>query len=119
MTVLSLLLIVTILAFLLVALIAAGLSRHKKSATPALNLIGATGFVEGALDPEGSVTIKGELWRARLMSDKLEFVAERRLAPSKSGSALLTRNRVRVVGVEAHLLLVEPTSDQLSLSLIL
>ncbi len=95
MTVLSLVLIVTILAFLLIVVIA-GLSRHKKSATRTLDLIGATGFIESRLDPEGAVIINGELWRAR---------AER-------GSVLKARNRVRVVGVKLHLLLVEPISGE-------
>jgi membrane protein implicated in regulation of membrane protease activity len=113
MTIPYLVFIVALLFLLLSALIVAGLARHKKAGARALSLIGATGFIESKLDPEGAVIVDGELWRARLMSDKPGFVAERRLAPSDNGSALLTRNRVRVVGVRAHLLLVEPTSDQL------
>ena len=81
---------------LLLALVLAGLSRHQKSATRALNLIGATGFIERRLDPEGAVIINGELWRARM----------------ENGCALKSRNRVRVVGAQAHLLLVEPLSDE-------
>ncbi len=75
----------------------AALSRHKKSATGPLNIIGATGLVESALNPEGAVIIKGELWRARV----------------QNGNAVQTRNRVRVVGMQGHLVLVEPMSDKL------
>lgn len=96
MTVLSLVLIVTILALLLMALMVAGLSRHKKSATRALNLLGATGLIESTLDPEGAVIVDGELWRAR----------------GEDGSALQIRNRVRVVGAQAHLLIVAPISNK-------
>ena len=111
MTTPYLVLAVAILFLLLPALMVAGLAHHKKAGARALNLIGAIGFIESKLDPEGAVIVDGELWRARLRSDKLEFVAERQLAPPENRSALPTRNRVRVVGVEAHLLLVEP-SDQ-------
>ena len=83
-------------SLLLLALFIVALSRHKKSATGSVNIIGATGLVESALDPEGAVIIKGELWRARVEHGSLE-----------------TRERVRVVGVEGHLVLVEPTSDKL------
>jgi membrane-bound serine protease (ClpP class) len=81
---------------LIFALFIAALSRHKKSATIAVNIIGATGLVESALAPEGAVIIKGELWRARVEHGGLE-----------------TAQRVRVVGVEGHLVLVEPMSDEL------
>ena len=95
MTLLSLVLMVTIPAFLLAAVIAA-LSHHKKSAMRNLNLIGATGLIESRLDPEGAVIINGELWRAR----------------AESGSVLTARNRVRVVGTKLHLLLVEPIPNK-------
>jgi membrane-bound ClpP family serine protease len=85
------------LALLLIALFLASLSRHKKSATGALEIMGAIGLVESALDPEGSVIIDGELWRARVAS----------------GSALQSRDRVRVVGQRGHLVLVESVSDKL------
>jgi len=93
----------TIAVVFLLALVLAGLSRHQKAGTRALNLIGATGFIQRRMDPEGAIIINGELWRARV----------------ENGSALQSRNRVRVVGAEAHLLLVEPLllvqplSDQL------
>ncbi|MCU1268386.1 MAG: putative protease/transporter [Acidobacteria bacterium] len=77
------------------ALFLAGLSRHKKSATGDLKIIGAIGSVESGLDPEGSVIINGELWRARL----------------EKGGVLPARDRVRVVGLQGHLILVEPLSN--------
>ena len=82
---------------LLFALLLALLSRHKKSAASSENFIGATGLVESALNPEGAVIIKGELWRAR----------------ARNGSAVQIRDRVRVVGLQGHLVLVEPMSDKL------
>lgn len=85
------LVLTVILLFLLLALFLASLSRHKKSATGNLKIIGAIGVVESAFDPEGSVIIDGELWRARV----------------KNGDDLLVRDRVRVVGTQGHLILVE------------
>jgi membrane-bound ClpP family serine protease len=85
------------LALLLVALFVASLSRHKKSATGALKMTGAIGLVESALDPEGSVIINGELWRARV----------------EKGSSLQPRDRVRVVGHRGHLVLVESVAAKL------
>jgi len=80
---------------LLLALFIVALSRHKKSAGSALNIVGATGLVESALNPEGAVIIKGELWRARV----------------QNGSAVQIRARVRVVGMQGHLVLVEPAPE--------
>lgn len=86
-----------VLPIAILALFVALLWHHKKSGTRALNLIGATGFIEGSLDPEGAVIINGELWRAR----------------TENGCSLKTRNRVRVIGVRAHLLLIAPMPDEL------
>jgi len=72
------------------ALIAAA-SRHKKAATGKLDLIGAVARAETDFEPEGSVLIEGELWRAR----------------SRAGN-FRRGMRVRVVGSTEHLLLVEP-----------
>jgi membrane-bound serine protease (ClpP class) len=81
-------------AFLtILAVVVAGLAQHKKSSSRTLNLIGAIGLVITDLDPEGSVIIDGELWRAR----------------TPNGSALTARVRVRVVGQKSHLVLVEQT----------
>ena len=69
-------------------------SRHKKSATGQLDLIGAVASVETELEPEGSVLVRGELWRARLRTGRAH--------DGGRGS------RVRIVGASGHLLLVEP-----------
>ena len=81
---------------LLIALLAmlALASRHKKTASGHLHLIGATGRVETELEPEGSVLVNGELWRAR---------ARQGVTASRRGS------KVRVTGASGHLLEVEPS----------
>ena len=76
----------------LLALIIA-LSRHKKSATGELGLMGVAAIGETTLEPEGAVLVRGELWRAR----------------SRSGASVQRGGRVRVVGASGHLLEVEPT----------
>jgi len=91
----TLLLIVAGVVTLPFALLVAALSRHKKSATNQANVIGALGIIQTALNPEGAVIINGELWRARV----------------KDGAPVNARAKVRVIGVQAHLLLVEPASD--------
>jgi membrane-bound serine protease (ClpP class) len=83
--------------FLLAIVLAAGWSRHAKSGARDLLVIGATGFVNTKLDPDGSILIHGELWRAR----------------SHQGTVVAPANRVTVVGMQGHLLLVEPMSDKL------
>jgi membrane-bound serine protease (ClpP class) len=83
-----------LLAGLLIAIIwVAALSRHKKASTSRLDLMAAEAVVETALKPEGSVLIRGELWRAR----------------SRLGVCLERGQSVRVVGTRGHLLEVEPT----------
>lgn len=76
----------------LVIIVAA--SRHKKSAFGALSLIGSLGVVTATIDPEGAVIVDGELWRA------------------SSSSLLAPQTKVRVVGVQAHLLVVEPRRER-------
>lgn len=73
------------------------LSRHKKSGTGAVKLMGNTGTAQSTLEPEGAVIVDGELWRARVVN----------------GISVSTNQRVRIVGVEDHLVLVEPLSDKL------
>jgi membrane-bound serine protease (ClpP class) len=75
-----------------VLLIIVAASRHKKAATGELNLMGAVASVETTLEPEGSVMIRGELWRAR----------------SLKGTTIERGRRVRVVSASGHLLEVEP-----------
>ncbi len=55
-------------------------------------LVGSIGVVEERLDPDGTVIIAGELWRACLTE----------------GVRLAKGARVRVVGTRDHLLLVKP-----------
>lgn len=73
-----------------------GLSRHKKSAGREVNVIGAVGSVDAKLNPEGTVIVDGELWRARAVQNTVV----------KPGT------KVRVVALQAHLLLVEPAFDK-------
>ena len=80
----------------LLAIILAARSRHAKSGARDLFVIGATGFVNTRLDPDGSILIHGELWRAR----------------SKHGAAVDPTKKVIVVGAQGHLLLVEPISGR-------
>lgn len=82
---------------ILVGLIGAGvtiiaLSRHQKSSGGQLYLPGALAKVETSLQPEGSVLVRGELWRAT----------------SRTGATIERSRSVRVVGASGHLLLVEP-----------
>jgi membrane-bound serine protease (ClpP class) len=70
----------------------AGLSRHKKAAKGELDLVGTVALVETNLEPEGSVMVRGELWRAR----------------TRTGATVEGGRAVRVVGASRHLLEVEP-----------
>jgi membrane-bound serine protease (ClpP class) len=79
---------------LLLMLIVVALSRHKKSGAGDVNLLGAVALVETSLAPEGSVMVRGELWRAR----------------SRTGLTIERGQRVRIVGASQHLLEVEPVT---------
>jgi membrane-bound serine protease (ClpP class) len=70
------------------------LSRRKKASVGEPRLLGARGSVETTLRPEGSILIRGELWRAR----------------SRSGSLIERGQEIRVVGASGHLLEVEFTA---------
>ena len=83
-----------LVAGLLVALYIAALSRHKKASMGELDLMGALARVETALEPEGAILIRGEMWRAR----------------SRTGATVERGQTVRVVGASSHLLEVEPVS---------
>jgi membrane-bound serine protease (ClpP class) len=67
------------------------LSRRKKARIGEPCLLGARGSVETTLKPEGSILIRGELWRAR----------------SRSGLPIERGQGIRVVGASGHLLEVE------------
>jgi membrane-bound serine protease (ClpP class) len=83
-------LITLVILVVLVAIVLMALSRHKKSGTGRIQLLGAEAYVESQLNPEGAVLIQGELWRAR----------------SEDGTSIAAQERVEVVAVEGHLLLV-------------
>ena len=75
----------------LATLLVAGLYFHKKAGAGDIRLIGEIAEVDTKLDPEGTVIVCGELWRARSKDD-----------------AIISENaRVRVVGFADHFALVE------------
>jgi membrane-bound serine protease (ClpP class) len=70
------------------------LSRHKKSSSRPLRLVGRVASVERPLNPEGFVLVDGELWRAR----------------ARDGADIgRARGSVRVVGARGCVLEVEPS----------
>jgi membrane-bound serine protease (ClpP class) len=71
-------------------LVVIALYRHKNSAAGEVKLIDAIGQVTSDLNPEGSVMVHGELWRAR----------------SATGVSITAPVRVRVVEARDHLLIV-------------
>ena len=75
----------------LATLVVVALYVHKRAGTGDIKLIGELAWVETKLDPEGTVIVGGELWRAR----------------SISGHSISARVQVRVVSFEDHLVLVE------------
>ncbi len=81
------------------ALTVAALSRHKKGATHQVYLPGTMAIVETTLKPEGSVIIRGELWRAT----------------SRTSATIERGQSVRVVSTSGHLLEVEPRDAALPL----
>lgn len=90
MKLIFLILILAAVAALATFLVVA-LYLHKQAGAGEIKLIGEIGAVDKKLDPEGTVIVCGELWRAR----------------SKNGAVVSSRARVRVVGFEGHLALVE------------
>ena len=81
--------LIAVVALALVVVVA--LYIHKKAGVGDIRLVGKIAEVDTKLDPEGTVIVCGELWRAR----------------SKDGRHISTHARVRVVGFEDHLALVE------------
>jgi membrane-bound ClpP family serine protease len=75
----------------LVALIIAAFSRHKKVASSDVRMLGQIARVDTTLDPEGTVLLSGEMWRAK----------------SSNGATISSRARVRVVGFQDHFVLVK------------
>ena len=68
------------------------LSRHRKSSSRPLRLVGRVGSVERGLEPEGFVLVGGELWLARVRV---------------GATAAREGERVRVVGARGCALEVE------------
>jgi membrane-bound ClpP family serine protease len=75
----------------LAALIVVALYIHKRNGSGDVKLIGEIAQVDTKLDPEGTVIVCGELWRAK----------------SKDGAHLSKHTRVRVVAFVDQLALVE------------
>jgi len=88
---LFLLIVVLICVAALATLVVVALYLLKRAVAGDISLIGELARVDTKLDPEGTVIVCGELWRAR----------------SKDGAHISPRTRVRVVGFEGHLALVE------------
>ena len=76
---------------LLALVVVVALYHHKKASSGEIKLIGEIAHVETELDPEGTVLVGGELWCAK----------------SGDGAFISARVRVRVVGFQDHLALVE------------
>jgi len=74
-----------------VSLLGLALWRHKKAGSGEVKLIGESGQVETKLDPEGTIIVCGELWQAK----------------SHDGVHIDVQTRIRVVGMEGHLVLVK------------
>jgi membrane-bound ClpP family serine protease len=72
-------------------LIVIALYVHKRAAAGDIKLIGEIAQVDTKLDPEGTVIVCGELWRAR----------------SKDGVRISAGTKVNVVGFDGLLALVE------------
>ncbi|HJU54756.1 MAG TPA: NfeD family protein [Pyrinomonadaceae bacterium] len=93
MTTLQIVFAASLFGLLALALFVVALWRHKRAASGDVDLLGAAASVETTLGPEGSVLVRGELWRAR----------------SCTGASLERGSAVRVVGASRHLLLVAPS----------
>lgn len=89
----KLLLLIGLLATVaaLATVIVVALYLHKRAGAGDIRLIGQVAQVDTKLDPEGTVIVHGELWRAR----------------SKNGVPISAQTRVRVVGFEGVLAVVE------------
>jgi membrane-bound serine protease (ClpP class) len=86
--------VVVLLAALIVIVVFA-LSRHKRAGSGDVKLVGEIAQVDTRLEPEGTVLVHGELWRAK----------------AQDGSVIPSHARVRIVGFQDHLVLVEPMAE--------
>lgn len=87
----STLMIGALVAVLLVISLVVALWRHKQAGSGEVKLIGETGRVETRINPRGAIIVNGELWNAQ----------------SRDGSNIEVDARVRVVGMQGHLAVVE------------
>jgi membrane-bound serine protease (ClpP class) len=76
---------------LLVSVSVISLWKHKQAGTGRVQLLGASAVFHTELEPEGTVLIQGELWRAR----------------SLDGTSIAAQQSVEVARVEGHLLLMK------------
>ena len=81
---------IAVVISLIALLIALRSRRHKLLFTPS-NLIGSSAIVDKALEPEGSVVVRGEIWLAR----------------SVDGSSIPEKTNVTIVGIQSHFLLAK------------
>lgn len=93
---LNLILAVTLLTALFFAILIGFIAKaHKlRPSTGMEGMMGMTGIAKSRLDPEGDVFIRGELWRAR------------------TEGAIRKDRKVKVLGVEHLLLIVEEVDEQ-------
>jgi membrane-bound serine protease (ClpP class) len=94
MTIWQIVLAAVFIVGLVLALIVVAMSRHKKSGMGDFDLLGSVALVQTNLAPEGSVMVRGELWRAR----------------SRTGALVEQGQEVRIVGASQYLLEVEPVT---------
>lgn len=78
-------------ALLGISLLVFALWRHKRASAGEVKLMGETGRVETKLEPRGTIIVNGELWNAQ----------------SIDGSDIESAARVRVVGMQGLLAIVE------------
>lgn len=93
MTSLQIVFAASVFVVLALGLFVVALWRHKRAGSNDVALLGSAACVLTTLGPEGSVMIRGELWRAR----------------SSTGASLEHGRAVRVVGASRHLLVVAPS----------
>jgi membrane-bound serine protease (ClpP class) len=89
--------IITVVAVLaaLIVIVVFALARHKKAGSGDIKLVGEIAHVDTRLEPEGTVLVRGELWRAK----------------AQDGSVIPSHARVRIVGFQDHFVLVEPMAE--------
>ena len=93
----KLIILIVIVGFVCVIALAivVALYHHKKQAKTGRQFVGENCQVYTILDPEGTVTVGGELWCARSVDARV-------IKPSRW---------VRIVGIRNHLLLVEELNE--------